>query len=40
MLHFCLDLIQPLTSNLFTCECGHGLDAISTQLAHSLFEGH
>jgi hypothetical protein len=29
-LHFCLNLIQPSTSTLFMCECGHGLDAYGT----------
>jgi hypothetical protein len=38
-LHFHLGSIQPLTFNLFTCECGHGLNASSTHLAHCLFEG-
>jgi hypothetical protein len=30
VLRFCLDLIQPSASSLFTCECGHGLDAFSS----------
>jgi hypothetical protein len=29
---FRLGLIQPLLSNFFTCECGHGLDAPGTHL--------
>jgi len=32
-LRFCFSLIQPLASSLFTCECGHGLDAFGTHLA-------
>ncbi len=38
-LHFCLDLIQPSTSNFFMCECGHKLDASSTHLTRCLFGG-
>jgi len=38
-LHFCFGLIQPLTSDLFTCECGHGLDASNTHLACCPFGG-
>jgi hypothetical protein len=38
-LHFCLSLIQPLTSYLFTCECGHGFDAFGTHLPHCQFGG-
>jgi hypothetical protein len=38
-LHFRLDLIQPLTSSLLTCECGHGLDASSTHLTRCPFGG-
>jgi hypothetical protein len=38
-LHFCFNLIQPFASNLFTCECEHGLDAFGTHLAHCLFGG-
>jgi hypothetical protein len=38
-LHFCLGLIQPLESSLFMCECGHGLDASGTYLAHCPFKG-
>jgi hypothetical protein len=29
-LHFHFDLIQPLTFNLFMCECGHKLDVSNT----------
>jgi hypothetical protein len=36
-LNFCLDLIQPLTFNLFTCECGHRLDTSCTHLTHCAF---
>ncbi len=36
-LHFHLGLIQPSTSNFFTCECGHGLDASGTHLVHCPF---
>jgi hypothetical protein len=38
-LNFCLDSIQPSTFNLFTWECGHGLDASSTHLIHCAFGG-
>jgi hypothetical protein len=38
-LHFCLNLIQPSTSSIFTCECGHGLDAFNTHLVRCLFGG-
>ncbi len=38
-LHFHLSLIQPLASNLFTCECGHGLNAFDTHLVHCPFGG-
>jgi hypothetical protein len=38
-LSFCLDLIQHLTFNLFTCECGHELDAFGTHLTHCAFGG-
>jgi hypothetical protein len=38
-LHFCLNLIQPLASSLFTCECGHGLDTSGTHLTRCLFGG-
>jgi len=38
-LHIHLGLIQPLASNLFMYECGHGLDASSTHLAHYPFGG-
>ncbi len=37
MLHFCFGLIQPLASNFFTCECGHGLDASGMHLARCPF---
>ncbi len=36
-LHFHLGLIWPSTSNFFTCECGHELDASSTHLVHCPF---
>jgi hypothetical protein len=39
MLHFCLNLIQPLTFSLFTCECGHRLYAFGTHLVCYSFEG-
>jgi hypothetical protein len=40
VLHFHLVLIQPLTFNLFTCECGHlGLNAFGTQLTRCPFKG-
>jgi len=38
-LHFRLGLIQPLKSNFFACECGHGLDAFGTHLACCPFGG-
>ncbi len=38
MLCFCLDLILLSTSNIFTCECGYGLDGFGTHLTHCLFE--
>jgi hypothetical protein len=38
-LRFYLDLIQPSTSNFFTCECEHGLDAFGIQLTHCPFGG-
>jgi hypothetical protein len=38
-LHFHFSLIQPSTSSLFTCECGHKLDASNTHLTCCLFEG-
>ncbi len=34
-----LGLIQPLTSNLLTCECGHGLEIFGTRLACCPFGG-
>ncbi len=34
---FCISLIQPSTSNISTCECGHRLDAFGTHLARCLF---
>ncbi len=39
MLHFSLDLIQPLGSTLFICECGYDLDASGTHLACCPFRG-
>jgi len=39
MLHFHFNSIQPLASSLFTCECGHGLDAFGMHLVHCLFGG-
>ncbi len=36
---FCFGLIQPLASNLFTCECGHKLDTSGTHLIHCSFGG-
>jgi hypothetical protein len=39
MLHFCLSLIQPSTSSICTCECGHGLYASNTHLTRCSFEG-
>ncbi len=38
MLHFRLGLVQPPTSNLLMCECGHGLDAYGMHLSRS-FKG-
>jgi len=38
-LHFHLSLIQPLTSNFFTCECGHGLDTFGIHLIRCSFGG-
>jgi len=38
MLHFHLNLSQPLAFNLLTCECGHGLNTYGTHLSH-LFRG-
>jgi hypothetical protein len=38
-LHFCFSLIQHSTSNFFSCECGHGLNASNTPLTHCPFEG-
>ncbi len=38
-MHFRLDLIQPLTFNFLTCECGYGLDTFGTHLTCCLFEG-
>jgi hypothetical protein len=38
-LHFHLGLIQLSTSSLFMYECGHGLDASNTHLAHYPFGG-
>jgi len=39
MLCFHLGLIQPSTSSLLTCECGHGLDAFGMHLIHCAFGG-
>ncbi len=39
MLCFHFDLIYPSTSSLFTCECGHRLDAFGTHLVHCPFGG-
>jgi hypothetical protein len=39
LLCFHLGLIQPLTSSLLTCECGHGLDIFGTHLARCPFGG-
>jgi hypothetical protein len=39
MLHFRLNLIQPLIKKILTCECGHGLNTSSTHLARCPFEG-
>jgi len=39
MLCFHLGLIQPSTSSLFTCECGHGLDAFGMHLIRCTFGG-
>jgi hypothetical protein len=36
---FCFGLIQPLASNLFTCECGDELDACSMHLFCCPFGG-
>jgi len=38
-LRFCLDFIQPSASSLFTCECGHGLNASNTHLTSCVFRG-
>jgi len=37
-LHFCFNLIQPLTFSLLTCECGRGLNTSNTHLTHCSFE--
>jgi len=37
MLRFHLGLIQPSTSNLLTCECGHELDTCNMHLTCCLF---
>jgi hypothetical protein len=39
MLHFCLDLIQLLTSSLFMFECGYGLDTFGTHVTCCPFGG-
>jgi hypothetical protein len=36
-LHFYLGLIQPSTSSLFMCECGHMLDTFGTHLIRCPF---
>jgi hypothetical protein len=36
-LHFHRQVIQPSTFSLFTCECGHRLDASYTHLTHCPF---
>jgi len=38
-LRFCFSLIQPSTYNIFTCECGHGLDTSGMHLTCCLFGG-
>jgi hypothetical protein len=38
-LHFRLNLIQPLASGCFTCECEPELDAFGTHLACCPFGG-
>jgi hypothetical protein len=38
-LHFCLGLLQPSTFSIFTCECGHKLDAFGTHIACCPFGG-
>jgi hypothetical protein len=37
---FCLNLIQPSTFSIFTCECGHGLNTFGTHLTWYPFGGH
>ncbi len=39
VMRFHLGLIQPLASNLFMCECGHGLDTFNMHLTHCPFSG-
>jgi hypothetical protein len=39
MLRFCFGLIQFSATSLFTCECGHGLNASRTHLSHCPFGG-
>jgi hypothetical protein len=39
LLCFHLDLIQPLASSFFTCECGHKLDAFGRHLIRCPFKG-
>ncbi len=39
VLCFRFDFIQPLTSSLLTCECGHGLDTYGTHIICCLFGG-
>jgi hypothetical protein len=36
---FCFCLIQPSTSSLFMCECGHELDTFGMDLVHCPFGG-
>ncbi len=39
LLCFHLGLIQPLTSGIFMCECGHGLNAFGTHIVCCPFGG-
>jgi hypothetical protein len=39
-LRFRFCLIQPLASNIFTCECGHGLNASSTLSIQRSVDSH
>jgi hypothetical protein len=36
---FLLDLIQPSTYSIFTCECGHMLDTFGTHITCCLLGG-